>query len=112
MTNRSNRLIDVCLALGVLLALAIVAAGVYLGTKQQTWSVLAIGVASLAAVLVGGAIAKAVDGARSAYSTGADQKFATISDRLEQFSVILTLMSEQQLLSDRAKTVVVPREGT
>ena len=93
MPNRSNRFIDVCLALGVVFSLAIVAGGIYLGTKEQAWSVLAIGVASLAAVLIGGAVAKAVDGARYAYSTGADQKFATISDRLEQFSVILTLMS-------------------
>src|SRR3954451_3762881 len=87
----------------LLIALGIVALGVSQAMHvPRVWSVLAIGAAALVAVLVGWPIAASIS------SRGGDEvtkALAPLSERLQEFSVMLTLISEQQMLSDRAKSV-------
>jgi hypothetical protein len=92
-------------AVAAVLALAILAGGIYLGVKQQSWSVLAAGGVALVAVAVTWPLAISLHDARLENAIRADEKFGAVAERLEQFSVMMTLMSEQQLLSDRAKSV-------
>ena len=92
-------------AVAAILALAIVAGGVFLGTKQHNWSLLGLGGIALIGVLIAWQLASSLHNARLEHAIRTDEKFAAVGERLEQFSVMLTLMSEQQLLSDRAKSV-------
>ena len=87
------------------LALAIIAGGAYLGVKEHDWDILGLGALSLIAVLISWQLASSLHEARIEQAIRADEKFGAVGERLEQFSVMLTLMSEQQLLSDRAKSV-------
>ena len=105
MPTRPNRLVDVSLILGLLFSLAVIGGGIFLGAREQVWSVLAIGVATLAVVLIGAAIAKVLESSAAATASNFDEKLGSIAERLQQFSIVLNVMSEQQLLSDRAKTV-------
>ncbi len=86
-------------------ALALIVGGAVLGVKQHDWTTLAVGALSLIAVLVTWQLASSLHEARLEQAIRADEKFGAVGERLEQFSVMLTLMSEQQLLSDRAKSV-------
>ncbi|HEY0007369.1 MAG TPA: hypothetical protein VGB55_01485 [Tepidisphaeraceae bacterium] len=85
----------------LVLALAALAGGAYLAYRGITWSLAAAGVVSVLGVLIAWPIAAAFSGASRSMS-GA---MTPVYDRLEQFSVMLNEISEQQLLSDRAKAI-------
>jgi hypothetical protein len=91
--------------IAAVLALALLAGGAYLALKQHNWSVLAAGGVALVAVAVTFPLALSLQDARLENAIRTDEKFAAVAERFEQFSVMLTLISEQQLLSDRAKSV-------
>ncbi len=87
------------------IALALVAGGAYQANKAQNYTLLAAGGIALVAVAVTWPLAESLHNARVESAARLDEKFAAVAERFEQFSVMLTTMSEQQLLSDRAKSV-------
>jgi len=92
-------------AVAAVLALALVGGGLYVALKQHNWSLLAAGGAALVAVAVTWPLAMSLHDARLENAIRTDEKFAAVAERFEQFSVMMTLISEQQLLSDRAKSI-------
>jgi hypothetical protein len=92
--------------LALLLALAVIGLGSYAASRPGgSFILLGTGVGSLIAVLVTWPIASSLVNARR--SSEAEQTLLcnTVTERLQQISTLLNLMSEQQLLSDRAKSV-------
>ncbi len=69
------------------------------------WTLLATGCACMIAVLVTWPLAMALQDARQGNSELFEQAMKPLNERVEQISIILNLISEQQLLSDRAKAV-------
>ena len=89
----------------LVIALAIVGAGVYLAIEQKTWAVLAAGAASVVAVLVTWPLAMQVHSNRPEPVRPPERQSTEVADRLKEIVVLLNVISEQQLLSDRAKSV-------
>jgi tetratricopeptide (TPR) repeat protein len=87
------------------LSLVILAAGVYLVAKYQSWTLLAAGCVSVTGVLAVWPLALTLHGNRQCNEDQIKAALTPISERLEQYSVMLNQISEQQLLSDRAKSV-------
>jgi len=87
------------------LALAVFAAGIYLVATGRGWEMLAAGCASLVLVLCTWPVALGMQAWRACTVVSVDKNLDNVSERLEQFSVMLNLISEQQLLSDRAKAI-------
>jgi tetratricopeptide (TPR) repeat protein len=91
----------------VLLVVAAVmfAVGVFLALNKQGWAILAAGCVSIVVVLTAWPIAKAMSDTVSAQRRRQMDIATMLSERLQQISVLLNVISEQQLLSDRAKQV-------
>ncbi|MBV8781873.1 MAG: hypothetical protein JO353_10785, partial [Phycisphaerae bacterium] len=96
---------DMGFAVALLLALAIVAIGVYQAIEFRIWTLLALGIVATAVVIAGWSAIRAIFASRQTRDVALRSDFQILSERLEQISVMLTLVSEQQLLSDRAKSV-------
>jgi hypothetical protein len=79
--------------------------GIFLVVNKQGWAIMAAGCVSIVVVLTAWPIVKGLgDGVASQRRRQMD--IATmLSERLQQISVLLNVISEQQLLSDRAKQV-------
>ncbi len=92
-------------SLAVVLSLAISAAGIFLVYEKQQWLMLAVGFASLVAVFIIWPLALILESLLQHQRQTQDELYNLVSDRLEQISVLLNTISEQQLLSDRAKAV-------
>ena len=88
-----------------ILALAVTAVGVSRAVTTGQWVMLAAGCASVVAVLITWPLALQLHAFHKASNDRAERALASINERFEQFSVMLNLISEQQLLSDRAKSV-------
>jgi hypothetical protein len=88
-----------------LLALAVFAFGVYLAATQQEFSVLAAGCVCVVVALASWPIIMALALAQDSAQETARQAIKPVEDRLESLSILLNLISEQQLISDRAKIV-------
>lgn len=86
-------------------ALVIFGAGIFLGVTRNSWAVLAAGCASLVGVLVTWPLASLLSASRHAATQRQESLIAALSDRLQHISTKLDVMTEQQLLSDRAKAV-------
>jgi hypothetical protein len=89
------------LIVGFLIALLVVAIGAYLLVARSEWVVLAIGLLSVAVTLA----AAAVVGTVTRVDEQADARHQSVKTLLDQSNAMLTLVSEQQLISDRAKAV-------
>ncbi len=92
-------------AAALVVALVVFGFGSYLAAHQRGFELLSAGVLSVLAVLVTWPIA--VSMAASQKSAEQERVVVThlLSDRLHQVAQLLTTLSEQQLLSDRAKSV-------
>ncbi|MBC7784241.1 MAG: hypothetical protein H7144_10405 [Burkholderiales bacterium] len=88
----------------MILALALLGTGIYLAARGQGWTMLATGAVSVIAVLIAWPIAKSL-GDSGTVCGGITDAMTPVYERLEQFSVMLNELGEQQLLSDRAKSV-------
>jgi hypothetical protein len=86
------------------LALGLLALGVYLAATHQGWTMAAAGAVSLMAVLISWPIAVCFTD-RGVVCNSIDSAMTPVYERLEQFSVMLNEISEQQLLSDRTKSI-------
>src|SRR5688572_10446553 len=88
-----------------MLAIAITGTGLYLAAKGHGWAMLAAGCTCLVAVLVTWPITLAMDAARVHRKEDQNYALSPITDRLVQMSNTLAMISNQQLLSDRAKSI-------
>lgn len=91
--------------LALLLCLGAAGYGAYVVAHGGALTMLAAGAAGLVAVLVTWPIAIQLHSFHSAAGKRSEAALTSINERFEQFSVMLDLISEQQLLSDRAKSV-------
>ncbi len=92
-------------AVALVVALVVFGFGSYLAAHTGRFELLAAGVLSLLAVLVTWPIAAAQAGTRRAVELEQQVLTQTLTSRLQQIAELLTTLSEQQLLSDRAKSV-------
>lgn len=89
---------------GVLvLALILFGLGVYLVAQQKGWTVLAAGSLAVIGTLLGWAIA-AASSTRSV-DRSLEVRLAPVLDRFDRITAQLKVMTEQQLISDRAKQI-------
>ena len=91
--------------LAMLFAIAVLTLGATVGIRQGQWAMLAAGCVSVVAVIVAWALALQVAAIHGQSQTGWEQFNTTFAERMEQFSVMFNVISEQQLLSDRGKAV-------
>jgi hypothetical protein len=89
----------------LLVALVLTGLGFYYAMHDRGVALLAAGVVSLVAVLVTWPLAAALASARRATEAERSAITSMLADRLQQIGTLLTMISEQQLLSDRAKSV-------
>src|SRR5581483_1427236 len=74
-------------------------------TLASGCALLASGVMGLIGVLAAWPITLSIDAARRPTLEHQEQLLTNLTERMEQISVMLNLISEQQLLSDKAKSV-------
>ena len=86
-------------------ALVVAVAIVVLGAASGNWMVLATGAASVVAVLVTWPILRVLESSRTCVDYNFDRIVNPLNERMQEFSMQLNQISEQQLLSDRAKVV-------
>ena len=92
----------------VLLAVIAVPAlglGIYLAATNRGWAMLAAGCASVVAVLAAWPILRSIEASREANLDCIGDFVAPFNERMQQMSVLLNTISEQQLISDRTKQV-------
>jgi hypothetical protein len=89
----------------VLLSLVVIGFGAYLTWETSNWLVLCAGIVSAIFVLATWPIAVSVFTLRSDFSKALNEKLTPMNDTMDQMSVLLNLISEQQLLTERAKSV-------
>lgn len=93
-------------AAALIVALVVFIFGSYLAAHSHSeFELLAAGVLAVIAVLVTWPIAASLAASRRAEETNRIATMHTLTDRLQQLAGLLTMISEQQLLSDRAKSV-------
>jgi hypothetical protein len=93
-------------AAALIVALVVFAFGSYMAAQhRQQFELLAAGVLGVVAVLVTWPIAASMAANRRAQEAERNSINHTLTDRLHQIAGLLTTLSEQQLLSDRAKSV-------
>jgi len=91
--------------LALLIALALFVSGFVAMNRGHGFALLAAGGVSVVAVLIAWPIASMIMAERASARLRLYEATKPFVDRLEQISIMLNLISEQQLLSDRAKAV-------
>jgi hypothetical protein len=91
----------------ILIGLPTFAAGAYMVASQEqpSFEVLAAGLVIIAASLIGWPITRSLDAARSEADAAAQLRAKAFTDKMQEMSILLNMISEQQLVSDRAKSV-------
>jgi hypothetical protein len=92
-------------AIVLVLSLGFAGAGAYLASRGQGWTVLAAGGACVAGTLLAWALAATISARPKLRAEELSRLLQPFAERLEQFSVMLNLISEQQLLSDLGKSI-------
>jgi hypothetical protein len=82
-----------------------VAAGIYLAATHRSWAMLAAGGASGVGLGVAWALARSIEASRQTNQDCINDFVAPFNERMQQMNVLLNLISEQQLISDRTKQV-------
>jgi hypothetical protein len=92
----------------LLLALSalVLVAGIVLAATGRTWSMLAVGCGSVIVVAAAWPILKAIEESRAANLRCMSDFVGPFDERMQQMNVLLNLISEQQLISDRTKMTV------
>jgi hypothetical protein len=93
------------MVLAFVISVLMIAGGAFLAAKGRGWGLLAAGGASMAAILVAGRLIAAIDASRRANQRCIEDFTAPFNERMQQMNVLLNLISEQQLISDRTKQV-------
>lgn len=102
---RPNRSVTWVYVVVGLIGLAALGVGIWLAITRDQWILVAAGIASLAVALATWPLAAMLHSTRRDQGDVLKQIHDTLDDRLQQTSILLNLISEQQLLSDRAKAV-------
>lgn len=89
----------------LLVALALMVLGIVVARRTGSWALLAAGGVSLVGVFITWPLANILYQSGLALRQRQDKYAEMFGERMEQVSVMLNLISEQQLLSDRAKSV-------
>jgi hypothetical protein len=92
-------------ALGLAVALVLTGAGAYVAVTRNEWALLAGGGVALAIVATVWQVAAGMVGSSKAMAARGAGYSAQLGERVEQICVMLNTISDQQLLSDRAKSV-------
>jgi hypothetical protein len=87
------------------LSLLIVVLGAVLATRSGGWSMLATGAACVVATMITWPILRVLETSRTCVDDNFDRIVNPLTERMQEFSMQLNQISEQQLLSDRAKAV-------
>src|SRR5690349_18886084 len=87
-----------------------VGGGIYLALNKGVWALLAAGGGSLVATLVSWPIVLSIQSASAARKLDQHIALGPITDKLLQLSQTLSTMSQQQLLSDRAKAIAYRKQ--
>ncbi len=104
--NSSGGGVTVLFFILLLLALGLLGGGIYFWLQQDhPWTLMAVGAASVIAVLAAWGVAGAVAVERRANAMGIEHLQRSFADGVQQIAVLLHVISEQQILSDRAKAV-------
>lgn len=94
--------------LGLLMAFALIGGGVYLLLKPHNlngWLLIASGGIATVVVLATYPLALAAHRANLCAQSDAEGALAGVNERLDQMSILMNLISDQQLLSERAKMI-------
>ena len=89
----------------LLVAVPTLVIGIYIAANKEQFGLLAAGCASIVAILVTWPLARSLEQARDANIDCLRDAMTPLNERVQQMSVLLNQISEQQLLSDRAKSV-------
>jgi hypothetical protein len=89
----------------LIIALALLVVGIVVATRGGGFALLAAGGGAVVAVFVTWPLATIMFQSATALRDRQDKYAELFAERMEQISVMLNLISEQQLLSDRAKSV-------
>jgi hypothetical protein len=92
----------------LVVALAVFGVGIFLAVQdsaRRDWTMLAAGCVGLVLVLTTWPLAMTLSAARDTALQRSEETLGVLQDRLQAISVLMNEMSEQQLLSDRAKSV-------
>lgn len=93
------------LIIAAVVCAATVGIGLWLAIRWQQWGMLAAGSVGAVLVLTGWSVINAAGARRKELVQLSDRLLLPMNDRLQQLAVLTTQISEQQLLSDRAKSV-------
>jgi outer membrane protein assembly factor BamD (BamD/ComL family) len=88
-----------------LISLIVFGFGLYQAITLHEWTLLATGCGCVIGVLVTWPLAMALQENREINCKQFEELVTPLNERLEQLSIMLNVISEQQLLSDRAKAV-------
>ncbi len=97
--------VSIVYSLALLISVGLFVAGLVAMSRTHSYALLAAGGVAVVAVLVTWPIASLIANDRASSRLRAHEALKPLVDRMEQVSVMLNLISEQQLLSDRAKSV-------
>jgi outer membrane protein assembly factor BamD (BamD/ComL family) len=103
--SKSNASLAWVYVIALVISLCIIGAGIHAVHQYNTFAILGVGFAGLIAVLVTWPLAAQLRRFHEASCGQAEQALRSINERFEEFSIMINLISEQQLLSDRAKAV-------
>lgn len=106
MANGKSKWSTFLFSVALMISLGATLLGIYALKQTGSWALLDVGAGGLVFALATWGICRQIAAAREQTSERWEQFMATFTDRMEQFSVMLNVISEQQLLSDRGKTVV------
>jgi hypothetical protein len=106
--KRNSASVNWMYAIVLVVALAVFGVGIFLAIQdpaRRDWTMLAAGCVSLMLVLTMWPVAMTLTSARDAALKRSEETLNVLQERLQAISVLMNEMSEQQLLSDRAKSV-------
>lgn len=103
--QRKSVLAPLVFLAAMVIALVLIVIGVYHYRMYASYSFLLSGVLAAVLTLVGYAVTTQIAHALTRACTTWEELNSTFVERMEQFSVMLNLISEQQLISERAKAV-------
>jgi uncharacterized membrane protein YccC len=106
--NSSSASVNWMYVIVLVVALAVFGVGIFLAVQEparRDWTMLAAGCVGLLLVLTTWPLAMTLSAARDAALQRSEETLNVLQDRLQAISVLMNEMSEQQLLSDRAKSV-------
>ncbi|MGH7176758.1 MAG: hypothetical protein ACREJC_05200 [Tepidisphaeraceae bacterium] len=105
MEPRPTRSVAWIYLIALALSLAALGGGIWLAAKQNIWVGVGVGIGAVLAVLVTWPIAMILSALPRMMPRALEEKLNPIREAIDHMSVLLNLMSEQQLLTERTKSI-------